>query len=128
MRIWVAGLLLCAAAGPVPGAYEVQVVLELPHVSGGAAQAVRVCVGEEFAPKVLSANNPLAGCPSYNSRRDGDRLRFDIVCPGGNAARAKATFTLAPDGYRGRIAMTMGGKNMTMTEAQSAHRIGDCGG
>jgi hypothetical protein len=31
-----------------------------------------------------------------------------------------------PGAFEGRIAMVMGGKNMTMTEVQSGRRVGGC--
>jgi hypothetical protein len=53
-------------------------------------------------------------------------LRFDILCEGRGAAWASAVYRLMPDAFEGRIAMVMGGKNMTMTEVQSGRRIGAC--
>jgi hypothetical protein len=53
-------------------------------------------------------------------------LSFDILCDGRGAARARAVYTLMPRGFEGRIAMVMGGKNMTMTEVQAGHRVGSC--
>jgi hypothetical protein len=114
------------------GAYEVKVRLELPHVEEWAIDKFRtICVpagdGAFDAPlPVLSGNNPLAKCPASNVRRDGATLRFDIVCDGRNAARARAVYALAPTAFKGRIWMVMGGKNMTMTEVQVGHRIGRC--
>jgi hypothetical protein len=37
-----------------------------------------------------------------------------------------AVYELSSDAFTGRIAMVMGAKNMTMTEVQHAHRIGEC--
>jgi hypothetical protein len=56
----------------------------------------------------------------------GARLEYDIVCAGRDAPRAKAIYTLAPAELRGRISITMGAKNMTMTEVQIGHRLGNC--
>ncbi len=114
------------------GAYEVQVSVELPNVQNwAAATTTTICVpyAEETgaAPiPVLSANNPLAKCPARNVQRDGATLSFEIVCDGRDAARARAVYTLMPRGFRGRIAMVMGGKNMTMTEVQVGRRVGGC--
>jgi hypothetical protein len=112
------------------GAYEVKFRLELPHVEEWAVDKIRtICVpdadGAFDAPlPVLSGNNPLAKCPASNFRRDGATLRFDIVCEGRNAARARAVYSLASSAFKGRIWMVMGAKNMTMTEVQVGHRIG----
>ena len=113
------------------GAYQVEVSLDLPHVANtGARKTATVCVSArgraDYGLVVLSDNNPLAACPATNVRQDGDRLTFDIVRAGANAARATATYTLGAERFRGRIAMKMGGKNMTMTETQHGRRVGDC--
>jgi len=134
------GLALAAAgmAGAAPqtvltnGFYEVEVRLELPHLESWATtKQVTICIADPdgagrrgFA--VLSDNNPLAACPVSNVRQEGERLTFDIRCEGHNAATASAAYLLSPERFRGRIAMTMGGKNMTMTETQVGRRIGDC--
>ena len=121
-----------AAALLQAGAYEVSVRLELPHLEdAGATRTVTICVSTEGAAGthglvVLSENNPLTRCPATNARQQGDTLTFDIVCPGGNAAVASARYVLGPDTFQGRIAMKMGGKNMTMTETQSGRRVGTC--
>ena len=112
------------------GAYEVEVRLELPNVlSRGPDSITTVCLPYDSANgalPVLSANNPLAKCPASNVERDGGTLRFDIFCEGRGAAFAHAVYELRPDGFEGRIAMVMGGKNMTMTEVQSGRRVGNC--
>lgn len=124
---WIgAGVLVTTAAGPVPGLYEVAVRLELPHVAASPETWVRLCLGADFVPRVLSGNNPLAACPVADLARDAAGVRFTIRCPGGNAARAEGAFVTGPDTFRGRIAMTMGGKNMTMTEVQDGRRLGPC--
>jgi hypothetical protein len=114
------------------GAYEVEVRLELPNVlSRGADSTTTICLpyadrrnGAPFP--VLSSNNPLAKCPASNVERDGATLSFDIFCEGRGAAWAHAVYRLMPDAFEGRIAMVMGGKNMTMTEVQTGRRVGSC--
>jgi len=114
------------------GEYEVSVSLELPHVEDiGASKVATICVpeGDSRPPwglAVLSENNPLARCPASNVHQDGNTLTFDIICPGGNQAIASAKYTVAAQRFAGVIAMTMGGKNMTMIERQTGHRIGSC--
>jgi hypothetical protein len=115
-----------------PGFYEVRVRLDLPNIEGAAASGVAtVCVpaADGSASQglgALSANNPFVDCPVRHARREGGTLTFDIVCSGGNAAVASATYELAAETFRGRIRMTLGGKNMTMTETQTGRRVGDC--
>ncbi len=117
-----------------PGAYEVQVRLELPHVEEfGTNKVAKICVPSADTSgihglRVLSDNNPLAHCPAANPSQRGATLVFDIACPGGNAAIASANYMLSGTAFDGRITMKMGGKNMTMTEIQSGHRIGACQG
>ena len=113
------------------GAYEVEARLELPNVLRGVVTSrATICIpyeGTNGAPfPVLSANNPLAICPASNVERDGAALRFDILCEGRGAARARAVYKLRPNAFEGRIAMVMGGKNMTMTEVQNGRRVGSC--
>lgn len=127
-----------AASAPEPvrlrgGSYEVESRLELPNIADlKMAKLTRVCLGgretgDSYGLTVLGDNNPLARCPTSNVRQEGGDLTFDIVCPGANQAKASARYVLAPEGFRGRIEMEMGGKNMTMAEAQAGRRVGECG-
>jgi len=136
-----AGGLCLALAGPgnavdavtlAPGLYEVRVRLDLPNLTGAAASRLAtLCVlADDSAGNhglvVLSENNPLAHCPVANVRQEGGVLTFDIICPGGNAAIASASYRLAPETFEGRISIKLGGKNMTMTEMQVGRRTGQC--
>lgn len=134
-RLLLAGALLAAAApalgqdAPQAGAYEVRYRLELPHIESHDDMTATVCLAEPGGAggfPVLSANNPLGHCPVQNVRGEGGTVAFDIVCPGGNAAKAYALFDVKRDAFEGRIAMNMGGKNMTMTEVQRGKRVGEC--
>jgi uncharacterized protein DUF3617 len=135
-----AGLCL-AHAGPgsavdavtlAPGLYEVHVRLDLPNLAGAAASRLAtLCVPDDdragnHGLVVLSENNPLARCPVANARQEGGVLTFDIICPGGNAASASASYLLAAETFEGRISIKLGGKNMTMTETQTGRRTGQC--
>ena len=57
----------------------------------------------------------------------GTLLGNRIVCPGRDSARALASYDLSADGFRGEVAMLLGGKNMTLTEHQVGRRLGECG-
>lgn len=115
-----------------PGAYAVEAKLSLPHLDGAdATSRATLCLrdgtdGGNPGFRVLSANTPLAGCPVTELRREGEELAFEIRCEGRNAAAASARYRLAAERFEGRIALRMGGKNMTLTEVQSGHRIGEC--
>src|SRR4051794_25568293 len=133
----VLGLLAGAAqAGEMlieDGAYTVTYRLELPHLERWAVdKTVTVCVsggGTGTIPlPVMSDNNPYRGCAATNLRRPPAGLTYDIVCTGRDAARARATYELAPQAFSGRVAMILGAKNMTMSEVQKGRRIGGGGG
>ena len=115
-----------------PGLYEVAVKLELPHLENTTAKrTATICVSDadrngSRGLAVLSENNPLARCPVSNVSESGDSLTFDIACEGGNAAVGSAKYVLGAESFEGRIAMKMGGKNMTMSETQVGRRIGEC--
>lgn len=113
------------------GAYQIEVILELPHVlETNTRKTEIVCLSSEeaaaFSLSVLSSNNPLRACPRSSVAAAPGTVSFDILCPGVNSARGHATYTIAHDTFSGRIDMKMGGKNMTMTEVQSGKRIGPC--
>jgi hypothetical protein len=115
-----------------PGSYAVTVRLELPNAEQWATdKTLTICLPSDDGPgaapiPVLSDNNRLATCPATSVMRNGAELSFEIVCQGPNAAKALAVHALEPHAFAGRIAMTMGGKNMTMTEVQVGRRVGDC--
>jgi hypothetical protein len=118
---------------PPGGSYELTARLELPHLERWAVDKTtivclpRVRSRDELPIPVVSANNPFAKCSAANPTSDGRKFEYDIVCPGRGAAKGHATYILSADTFSGRVAMVMGGKNMTMTEIQQGRRIGECG-
>lgn len=125
-----------AQAAPEPvqrqaGLYEIIARVELPNVPPVAApiKATRCLTGGALrtgaAFGVLS-RNPLGSCARSDVNVSRGAATFRITCPGPNAPWADARFEVTPAGFKGVIHMNMGGKNMTMTERQSARRIGDC--
>ena len=117
---------------PQGGSYEITARLELPHLERWAVDKTTiVCLpssrkGDELPIPVVSANNPFGKCTAANLTVDSPKFEYDIVCPGRGAAKGHASYILSADKFSGRVAMVMGGKNMTMTEVQQAHRIGEC--
>jgi hypothetical protein len=115
-----------------PGSYEVSYRLELPHVERWAiTRTATICIasGTESRPAtipVLSGNTPFAHCAARDFRRQGRAWAYSILCSGRDAAKARASYVLAPGAFRGRIHMIMGAKNMTMTEVQVGRRTGHC--
>ena len=124
---WPEGRLL-----PQTGSYEITARLELPHLERWAVDKTTiVCLppslGDDKIPiPIVSANNPFANCSAANLMTKSPKLEYDIVCPGRGAAKGHAIYTLSNDTFSGRVAMVLGAKNMTMTEVQQAHRIGNC--
>ena len=125
-----------AAEEPAPslqgGSYEITYRLELPHVERWAIdKTTTVCLpGSKgsipAALPVLSDNNPFGECTAVNIQQDGPSLGYDIKCQGRDAAKAHAAYTVSSGDFKGRVAMVMGAKNMTMTEVQAGHRVGSC--
>jgi hypothetical protein len=117
---------------PQGGSYEITARLELPHLERWSVdKKTIVCLpnfrrGDEIPIPVVSTNNPFAKCTASNLTANSPKLEYDIVCPGRGAAKGHATYILSFETFSGRVAMVMGGKNMTMTEVQQARRIGDC--
>ena len=125
-------LLRANPLSPPSGSYELTARLELPHLERwGVDKTATICLSSSRGPDeipvpVVSANNPFAKCSATNLVADGSRLEYDIVCRERGSARGHAVYELSTDAFTGRIAMVMGAKNMTMTEVQHAHRIGEC--
>jgi|SRR5689334_16590756 hypothetical protein len=124
-------------AGEAPlqaGAYAIRHRLELPHVERWAVERTDVaCIPQTLGSEapgpmlpILSANMPFKRCIAKAWQLNGKSLDYDIVCPGRGAAKAHAAYVLSGDGFTARIFMTMGAKNMTMTEVQSGRRVSSC--
>jgi hypothetical protein len=118
---------------PQSGSYEITARLELPHLERWAVDKIAtVCLPSfpldgELPIPIVSANNPFAKCSAVNVIAKIPKLEYDIVCPGRGTAKGHAVYAVSFDGFSGRVAMVLGGKNMTMTEMQEARRIGECG-
>lgn len=136
MRALLAALLLVAGAAvqagdpPRAGLYRVEVTLEIPNVRGEQPfRTVERCLAADEARGrflAILASPTIAACPEVRRTGDGRRFAVEVVCQPVNTGRALAVYDLAESGYVGRIAVTMGGKNMTLTEVQRARRVGDC--
>ena len=125
-----ASLPALAESVPLAGLYRVKVTLEIPNVRGTMPfRTVERCIPAEQAEGAFLAivSSPqIAECPVVHRSRNGGRIEVELVCEPVNTGRASARIELAEMGYTGRIAVTMGAKNMTLTEIQRAERIGDC--
>jgi hypothetical protein len=118
---------------PQGGSYELTARLELPHLERWAVdKKTIICLptslnNGDLPIPIVSANNPFAQCSSANLAAQFSKLEYDIVCPGRGAAKGHAIYLLSGDRFSGRVAMVLGGKNMTMMEVQQAQRTGECG-
>ncbi len=110
------------------GLYLINFRLELPHLENYADdQTTVICVGQDVLPvPLLSQRDLFVGCRVENVQQHSERLKYNIVCDGRGAARATASYVLAPGEFGGRITIIQGAKNMTMTEVQKGRRIGSC--
>jgi hypothetical protein len=103
-----------AADGQPQGSFAVDAALQIPNLNGPSWQGTRVlCLGADSEPDhlpipVLSPNSPFAGCEARDLERTATLLRYRIVCPGRDSARALASYALSPDGFRGEVAMVLG--------------------
>jgi hypothetical protein len=115
---------------PAAGRYRVEVTLEMPNVRGSyLLRTVERCLAPgaaEGAFLAIVSSPQIAACPLVRRRHREGRLEVEVACEPVNTGRASASFELGATGYTGRIAVTMGGKNMTLMEIQRAERIGDC--
>ena len=126
------GVTVAAVAGDLPqgGLYRVEVTLEIPNVQGELAfRSVERCIaaGEAAEPILVIVSSPkIAECPVVRQAGEVGWIEVEVACERVNTGRARERFELTAAGYTGRIAITMGAKNMTLTEIQRAVRIGDC--
>lgn len=117
---------------PQGGSYELAARLELPHLERWAVdKRTIICLpsflkDDDLPIPIVSANNPFAKCRVANVTIKIPKLEYDIVCPERGAAKGHASYLFSAGTFSGRVAVVLGGKNMTMTELQLARRIGDC--
>jgi Protein of unknown function (DUF3617) len=114
-----------------PGLYEVTVTLALPNVKEiPLPEKIQHCVTPESlrngAAFAVLSENPAKQCNMLDYEITGGGATFRVDCLRPNSASGKGVFELYQRDYRGTISLQMGAKNMTMSELQSAHRIGDC--
>jgi hypothetical protein len=131
LGVW-AGPALAGDAWLPDGAYQMVTRLELPHLERYAVDSAHpVCFAGGWASGAIpipveSANHPFASCASQHIALGANTIEYDIACPGRDSARAHASYRATDAGFVGRVAMVMGGKNMTMTEVVRARRLGAC--
>ena len=133
MRLIAAILALAAPlahAEPIPpGAYRVAVEIVLPNIeSRDYGFVTTLCwrgASDPDMPLGPLGPGPLRTCPAKARSARGE-VTVDTVCPGPNAGWASARYRAVPGGFRGSVAINLGGKNMTLTEIQRGRRTGPC--
>ncbi len=114
-----------------PGLYKVRVHTVLPHIDTSNYDfEAEICWRGPDDPEMPLGplgRGPLRDCPAEASET-GKRLSVTTTCPGPNAGFAVGTYRRTPSGFRGRVELNLGGKNMTLAEEQRGELIGFCGG
>lgn len=130
-------LVLACLAAPAPGAagglpdgtYRVAVHVAIPNVETRDYDfETEICwrgAQDPAMPLGPLGPGPLARCPSH-ARDTADGVTVVTVCGGPNAGFATATYAATPGGFTGKVAIDLGGKNMTVAEVQRAARLGSC--
>ncbi len=68
----------------------------------------------------------LTGCSLGAGERDGERLRYVLICASPRVATGSAEILPTTRGAVGKLEVRMGGKNMTFSQRVEATRHGDC--
>ena len=114
------------------GLYEITSRLELPHLERWAIdQTMSICVSNGTG---MRGDFPLPCSPRTMPLRDVWLRMSRGLGPASNTISFALDGAVQSEGdlharareFRGRISMTMGAKNMTMTEVQIARRLGGC--
>ena len=129
------GLLLGSSTGVAtelqPGLYEIDVLLELPHLrEHGEHRTVQKCltlqqINAHDAFSILTPT-PLSTCKRLVHCKSPSHCQFSVHCKGRDGASAKGIFQKSSRSFTGRIKMNMGGKNMIVFETQTGRWLKDC--
>lgn len=118
-----------AFAGPSlePGAYRIDVHLEIPNVETGDYDFTHeMCITPETTARLGPLGpGPLATCPR-TVRPTSSGIQISVRCEGPNTAYAIGDYRPTNSGFRGTVHLNMGGKNMTLVEHQRGTRLGAC--
>jgi hypothetical protein len=118
-----------AGGGLSEGAYRVAVHIAIPNVETRDYDfETEICwrgTDDPAMPLGPLGPGPLPRCPSQ-ARDTPDGVTVATACAGPNAGFAAASYRRTAEGFTGRVEINLGGKNMTMAEAQRGTRTGDC--
>jgi hypothetical protein len=107
--------------------YDVTVRMEMPGMPMTMpAVNQRVCVRKGGSDTDIVPRQE--NCRVTDGRRAGNRLTFTMVCTGREPMTGAGEFTLAADGYDGRIRFTsrVDGQDMEMMQSIAGKRVGAC--
>lgn len=114
-----------------PGLWEITTEMEMPGMPMKLPpQTVRHCY---TAKELADSKNavPQSGdgnCQVKNYKIEGNTATWEIDCTGEGAMHGKASMTISPTSYTGKMDAVMNnqGGDMTMTNHWRARRIGNC--
>jgi hypothetical protein len=127
-----------AAAEPPPlplrlpaGGYTLAAQTLMPHLDEMrwvVRREERCFDGRDALPALFPVMRQpaLTGCRLGSGARDGERLRYVLICASERVATGSAEILPTADGAIGRLEVRMGGKNMTFSQRVEATRLGDC--
>jgi hypothetical protein len=129
--------LLCSAVwasdqGFRPGAYDITAQTVMPHLEESLRYATtreRRCLIGHDLPSVfpILRHQSLEGCKLGDAGRQGDTIRYLLVCRNPQVATGTARLDTGPGRITGVLEIKMGGKNMTFSQRVEAARQGECG-
>lgn len=111
------------------GRYVLTTQTVLPHLEEAlryaTTQAAR-CLADDPAQSYfpLLQHEAFAGCTLVATERADT---FALSCRNAQAASGTATFEPSANGVRAVLELKMGGKNMTLSQRVTGHRVGPCG-
>ena len=128
--------LLGVAAGAAgeavqPGVYEITAQTVMPHLEENLRYATtreRRCLRGDPLASVFPVlqHSSLDGCRLGDASRDGDAVRYLLVCDNPQVATGVARLDATPGRIVGTLEVKMGGKNMTFAQRIEATRQGEC--
>ena|SRR5919198_3988314 len=135
-NVLVSAFLLCTpawASGQAieAGRYEIVAETVMPHLEENLRYATsreRRCLNNDDVSYLfpILRHYSLEGCTLGDSRRQGDTLRYVLVCARPDVASGEARLDIRPGRVAGILNIKMGGKNMTFAQRVDAVRQGEC--
>jgi len=114
-----------------PGVYEITVETVMPHLEENLRYATtreRRCLRDASLASVFPILQyaSLDGCRLGQPTRDGETIRYLLVCENPQVATGVARLDTEANRIVGTLDVKMGGKNMTFTQRIEATRHAEC--